>query len=155
MKSNYSEDRIYEDLHEVIEVLVRQDKSSRPSAFLWSKVADSVHKQLLYMIAAELSLPNPRLIPSKSLEKHSFSFLNGASLNGLYSYYKNRMVRKPGIHIITNICNKLNIPEVTLEDWFSFIKINNIFSWKSVPNIVKREILISASKELGYRHPLF
>ncbi len=149
------EDRYFHDYDEVIEILVRQNKGTRPSDFLWSRVGDDVHVRLLYAIASELNLPNPRLIPSKDLEKHKFDFLGCTALNGLYSYYKNRMYRKPGVHILTNVCNKLNIPPVSLEEWLQFISYNNIFSWKNIPNIVKREILLLAAKELGYRHPIF
>jgi hypothetical protein len=148
-------DGLYEDLDGVLDILTRRDRSSRPPAFLWSRVSDTVHRELLYRIASELNLPNPRLIPSKALEKHSFSFLNGASLNGLYSYYKTGMPRKPGVHIIAGICNKLDIPQVSKEDWLNFIRNNNLFSWGNVPNPIKREILCRAASELGYPHPIF
>jgi hypothetical protein len=149
------EDRQYEDLDEVLNILTRRDHSSRPPVFLWNSVTDPVHRQLLYRAASELNLPNPRLIPSKALEKHSYSFLNGASLNGLYSYYKTGMVRKPGVHIITNICSKLGIPQISLQEWLDFIKNNNVFSWGYVPADIRRDILQIAATELGYPHPVF
>ena len=85
---------LFDDIDEVIEILTRKDRTSRPSAFLWSKVSNRVHALLLQMVAKELNLPNPRFIASKDLEKHHFKFLDGHPLNGLYSYYKNNFPRK-------------------------------------------------------------
>lgn len=145
---------VFDDLDEVIAILTRENKTSRHPTFLWSKVSDEVHRALLYKISEELNLPNPRFIASKHLEKHKFKFLNNSSLNGLYSYYKNRFPRKPGVHIIINVCDQLGIPQVSVEEWIDFIKNNNIFSWNNVPNEVKKEILLRACKELGYSHPI-
>ena len=86
--TSIDQDKIFDDIDEVINILSRKDRSSRPSAFVWSKVSHKVHRLLLDMIAKELNLPNPRFIASKDLEKHRFKFLNEAPLNGLYSYYK-------------------------------------------------------------------
>lgn len=60
-----NKDKIFDDIDEVIEILSRKGGSSRPPAFLWSKVSHKVHRQLLEMIAKELNLPNPRFIASK------------------------------------------------------------------------------------------
>jgi superfamily I DNA and/or RNA helicase len=140
---------------ELVKILTREKNKIRASDFLWSDVDYSIQKELLYKIAAELNLPNPRFIASKELEKHKYKFLNNSPLNGLYSYYKNRFPRKPGVHIITNVCDRLNIEPTLLEDWIKYIQINNIFSWKNIPNEVKREVLLRASTELGYKHPIF
>lgn len=148
-------DRTFEDYDELMEILLRHNKGVRPADFLWNRVSDAVHIRLLYAVAEELNLPNPRLIASKNLEKHRFRFLQGASLNGLYSYYKNRMSRRPGMHILTNVCNKLGIPQVSLQEWLVYIGSHNIFSWKNIPAFVQKEILLSAAHELGYTHPIF
>jgi len=150
-----NKDKIFDDIDEVIEILSRKGGSSRPPAFLWSKVSHKVHRQLLEMIAKELNLPNPRFIASKDLEKHNFKFLNNTPLNGLYSYYKNGFPREKGVHIITNVCNQLGIPQVSVDQWIEYIGKNNIFSWKNIPKDARREVLLRACKELGYSHPIF
>lgn len=147
--------KIFDDIDEVIEILSRKDGSSRPPAFLWSRVSHKVHRQLLKMIAEELNLPNPRFIASKDLEKHYFKFLNNTPLNGLYSYYKNGFPREKGVHIITNVCDQLGIPQVSVDEWIEYIGKNNIFSWKNIPKAARREILLRACDELGYSHPIF
>ena len=86
--------QMFDDIDEVIEILTRKDRTSRPPSFLWGKVSKRVHALLLQMVAKELGLPNPRFIASKDLEKHRFKFLDGHPLNGLYSYYKNNFPRK-------------------------------------------------------------
>lgn len=145
----------FDDIDQVIAILSQKDSSQRSSAFLWSKVSYNVHRQLLYMIAEELNLPNPRFIASKDLEKHRYKFLNHKPLNGLYSYYKTGFPRKKGVHILTNVCNQLGIPEVSVDEWIKFIGENNIFSWKNIPKAAQREILLKACSELGYDHPIF
>jgi hypothetical protein len=146
---------IIKDLDELISILTRNNNKARPSDFLWSAVDYEVQKQLLYKIAEELGLPNPRFIQSKELEKHKYMFLNNTALNGLYSYYKNRFPRKPGVHVLTNVCDNLNIEDTKLEDWITYIQNNNIFSWKNIPTEVHREVLLRACKELRYSHPIF
>lgn len=143
------------DLDELLSILRRSNNKARASDFLWSQVDYHVQKQLLYKIAEELGLPNPRFIQSKELEKHKYKFLNDTALNGLYSYYKNRFPRKPGVHVLTNVCDTLNIEDTKLEDWITYIQNNNIFSWKNIPMEVQREVLLRACKELGYPHPIF
>src|SRR5690554_2097858 len=138
---------------DLLHILSRKDKNVR-SAFFWKKVDQEVHRRLLYLIARELNLSNPRLIASKFLEKQRFRFLNNLPLNGLYSYYKNKIPRKKGIHIITRVCDLLNIPPVSIEDWLDYIKRHNIFSWGNIPRAVKKEILLRACRERGYRHPI-
>jgi len=154
LPAKVQETEIFDDLDEVIFILTRDNKNSRPPAFLWNKVSDDVHRALLYKICEELELPNPRFIASKHLEKHKFKFINYSPLNGLYSYYKNRFPRKPGVHIIINVCDQLGIPEVSIEEWINYISHNNIFSWGNIPNEVKREVLLRACEELGYSHPI-
>ena len=146
---------MFDDIDEVINILSRKDGSSRPPTFLWSKVSYKVHRLLLYRIAEELNLPNPRFIASKDLERHRYKFLNGTPLNGLYSYYKTGLPRKKGVHILANVCNQLDIPEVSVDEWIEFIGKNNIFSWKNIPSPAKRGILLRACDELGYDHPIF
>jgi hypothetical protein len=146
---------IFDDIDEVIRILARTDGSSRPPAFLWSKVSHRVHRLLLQKIAEELNLPNPRFIASKDLEKHRYKFLNYSPLNGLYSFYKTSFPRKKGVHILTNVCDQLGVPEVSVEEWIEFIGNNNIFSWKNIPKAAKRGILLNACHELGYKHPIF
>ena len=153
--TSIDQDKIFDDIDEVINILSRKDRSSRPSAFVWSKVSNKVHRLLLDMIAKELNLPNPRFIASKDLEKHRFKFLNEAPLNGLYSYYKTGFPREKGVHILTNVCNHLGVPQVSVNEWIEFISNNNIFSWKNIPSAAKREILLRACQELGYDHPIF
>lgn len=143
------------NLDDLIGILTRKNNKSRPSDFLWSDVDYEVQKQLLYKIAEELGLPNPRFIQSKELEKHKYKFLNNTALNGLYSYYKNRFPRQPGIHVLTNVCDHLDIENTKIEDWITYIQNNNIFSWKNIPIEVHREVLLRACKELGYPHPIF
>lgn len=138
---------------DLIHILSRKDKVAR-SAFFWKKVDEEVHRQLLYLVAWELNLSNPRLIASKFLEKKRFRFLNNLPLNGLYSYYKNKIPRKKGVHIITHVCDLLNIPPVSTDDWLDYIKNHNIFSWGNIPGAVKKEILSQACRERGYRHPI-
>ena len=147
--------QMFDDIDEVIEILTRKDRTSRPPSFLWGKVSKRVHALLLQMVAKELGLPNPRFIASKDLEKHRFKFLDGHPLNGLYSYYKNNFPRKKGVHILVNVCDELGIPEVSVDEWITFISNNNIFSWKNIPRIAKRAILIKACDELNYAHPIF
>ena len=154
VKKQEQEVEVFDNLDEVIAILTRENKTSRHPTFLWSRVSNEVHRALLYKICEELNLPNPRFIASKYLEKHKFKFLNNSSLNGLYSYYKNRFPRKPGIHIMINVCDQLGIPQVSVEEWIAFISNNNIFSWDNVPNEVKKEILLRACEELGYSHPI-
>ncbi|HZJ83158.1 MAG TPA: AAA domain-containing protein [Clostridia bacterium] len=149
------QDKLFDNIDDVIDILSRKNGASRPPAFLWRKVTHKVHVLLLGKIAKELGLPNPRFIASKDLEKHRFKFLNDTPLNGLYSYYKNSFPRKKGVHIITNVCNQLDIPEVTVDEWIYFIGKNNIFSWRNIPNAAKRAILLGACDELGYTHPIF
>jgi superfamily I DNA and/or RNA helicase len=150
--SNYTSINTVDDL---IKVLTRDNNMARTMDFLWSEVDYCIQKDLLYKIAEELNLPNPRFIASKELEKHKYKFLNYTALNGLYSYYKNRFPRNPGVHVITNVCDHLNIESTNTEDWIKYIQLNNIFSWKNIPNQAKREILLRASAELGYKHPIF
>ncbi len=151
----YQEKAMFNDIEEVIAALRRKNKTARPPSFLWSRVSDHVHRQLLYMIAEELNLPNPRFIASKYLEKHHFKFIDNQPLNGLYSYYKNRVPRKKGVHVITNICDMLDIPQVSEDEWIRYVASHNIFSWKNIPDAAKRKILLKACDELGYSHPIF
>ncbi|NLX69595.1 MAG: AAA family ATPase [Clostridiales bacterium] len=151
----YMEKDIYYDIEEVLTMLSRKNRTKRPPSFLWSRVSDHVHRQILYMVAQELNLPNPRFIASKDLEKHRFKFINNQPLNGLYAYYKNSIPRKEGVHIITNICDILGIPQVSEDEWIKYIASHNIFSWKNIPDNAKRKVLLEACKELGYSHPLF
>ncbi len=151
----YQEKERLDELEEVLLILRNKNKSMRPRAFLWNKVSDEVHRQILYMIAQELDLPSPRFIASKDLEKHKFKFLNNQPLNGLYSYYKNRVPRKEGVHVITNICDQLGIPPVSEDEWIRYIATHNIFSWSNIPNEAKRKILLMACQELGYPHPIY
>lgn len=146
--------KVLDNLDDIVNILSRRDKKKRPASFTWSQVDKEVHRQILYLVADELNLSSPRFIASKHLEKHKFKFLNGSPLNGLYSYYKNNVPRKKGDHIIINICDQLDIPDVDIDDWIHYLKNNNIFSWRNVPNDVKREVLLRACQELGYSHPL-
>lgn len=150
-----SNSAIINNVDDLIKILTRKNNKARSVDFLWSEVDYSIQKELLYRIAHELNLPNPRFIASKELEKHKYKFLNNTPLNGLYSYYKNRFPRKQGVHVITNVCDKLNIEETKLEDWINYIKTNNIFSWNNIPLEVKKEVLLRACNELGYPHPIF
>ena len=150
-----NKDIIFDDIDKVIEILSTKDGYTRSSAFQWSKVSPRVHRLLLEKIAQELNLPNPRFIASKDLEKHRYKFLNDTPLNGLYSYYKNGFPREKGVHIITNVCNQLGIPQVSVDEWIEFIGNNNIFSWKNIPKTARREIVLRACHELGYQHPIF
>ena len=86
------------------------------------------------MIAKELNLPNPRFIASKDLEKHNFKFLNN-TLNGLYSYYKNGFPREKGVHIITNVCNQLGIPQVSVDQWIEYIGKKQYFFVENIPKM--------------------
>ena len=61
----YMEKDIYYDIEEVLTMLSRKNRTKRPPSFLWSRVSDHVHRQILYMVAQELNLPNPRFIASK------------------------------------------------------------------------------------------
>jgi superfamily I DNA and/or RNA helicase len=142
-------------IDELIKILTRENRYSRSSDFLWSNVDYAVQKDLLYKIAEELGLTNPRFIASKELEKHKYKFLNDSALNGLYSYYKNRFPRKPGVHVMKNVCDCLEIEPTKNEDWITYIQRNNIFSWKNTPIEVQQNILLQASYELGYKHPIF
>ncbi len=153
--SIYQEKDMFYDLEDVLAILRRKNKTVRPPSFLWSRVSDHIHKQILYMAARELNLPNPRFIASKHLEKHRFKFIDNQPLNGLYSYYKNKIPRKEGVHIITNICDKLEIPQVSEDEWIRYAASNNIFSWKNIPNAAKKKILLKACEELGCSHPIF
>lgn len=150
--SNYTTIGTIDDL---IKILTRDNNTARSVDFLWSDVDYCIQKDLLYKIAEELNLPNPRFIASKELEKHKYKFLNYTALNGLYSYYKNRFPRNIGVHVITNVCDHLNIEPTKTEDWIKYIQLNNIFSWKNIPNQTKREIILRACAELGYTHPIF
>lgn len=145
----------YTSIEDVIEILNRKDKSKRPPVFTWGKVAPNVHREILYRVAEELNLSNPRFIPSNNLEKHRFKFLGYSPLNGLYSYYKNNVPRKKGVHVIKNVCDILDIPQANEDEWIHYISNNNIFSWKNIPIEVRREILIRAADEQGYPHPIF
>lgn len=144
-----------ETLDEVINIFSEKDSKSKSPGFFWSQLSYDVHRELLYKIADELELPNPRFIASKDLEKHKYEFLKGNPLNGLYSYYKNGFPRQKGVHILINVCNVLEIPEVSLEEWISFIGKNNIFSWKNIPAYARRGILLRACEELDISHSLF
>jgi superfamily I DNA and/or RNA helicase len=158
LKNNYNtefNEPFINSIDDLIKILTREKKSTRASDFVWSEVDYSVQKDLLYKIAQELDLPNPRFIASKELEKHKYKFLDNSALNGLYSFYKNRFPRKPGVHIIKNVCDSLEIEPTRNEDWIDYIKKNNIFSWKNIPSEVHREILLKATEELGYSHPIF
>lgn len=149
------EDQQYTSLDDILKILRRKDKSKRPPAFTWGQVDARVHREILYRVAEELNLSSPRFIASKDLEKHKFEFLGYSSLNGLYSYYKNSVPRKSGVHVIKNVCDRLAIPQVSEDEWIHYIANHNIFSWGNVPNSAKRKILISAAHELGYPHPIF
>lgn len=149
------EDWQYTSIDDVIEILSRKDKSKRPPAFTWGQVAPNVHREILYRVAKELKLSSPRFIASKNLEKHRFKFLDHSPLNGLYSYYKNGVPRKKGVHVIKNVCDRLDIPQVSADEWIHYIANNNIFSWGNVSIEARREILIRATDELGYPHPIF
>lgn len=153
--TQFSNETNINDLNDLVSILTRNNNKARATDFLWADVNYVVQKQLLYKIAEELGLPNPRFIQSKELEKHKYRFLNNTPLNGLYSYYKNRFPRRPGVHVLTNVCDTLDIEDTNLEDWITYIQNNNIFSWKNIPNEVHREILLRACSELGYSHPIF
>lgn len=139
---------------ELVGILSERRRRPGRSLFLWRNVDDHVHRELLYAVAKELNLSNPRLIASKFLEKRRFKFLNDLPLNGLYSYYKNRIPRKKGVHLLTYVCDLLGIPDVDTEDWVHYIRNYNIYSWGNIPVPVKREILFRACRELGYSHPI-
>lgn len=145
----------YTSIDDVIKILSRQDKSKRPPSFTWGQVDKHVHQEILYKVADELNLSSPRFIASKNLEKHKFEFINHSPLNGLYSYYKNSVPRKAGVHIMKNVCDKLDIPEVSPDEWIHYIAHNNIFSWKNISIPAKRKIIMKATEELGYSHPIF
>ncbi|NMA95151.1 MAG: AAA family ATPase [Clostridiales bacterium] len=145
----------YRSLEDVVEILSRQDRQKRPKAFTWERVGRKIHQELLYKVADELNLSSPRFVASKDLEEHRFEFINYSPLNGLYSYYKNNVPRKPGEHIIKNVCDNLGIPDVSPDEWIYHIGHKNIFSWKNISDPAKRKIFLMAAKELGYSHPIF
>jgi hypothetical protein len=155
MNTAYEKETTIDNIDDLISILTRENNKTRAVDFLWSQVDYKVQKELLYKIAGELQLPNPRFIASKELEKHRYKFLNNMALNGLYSYYKNRFPRKPGVHVITNVCDRLSIDNTQTEDWITYISNNNIFSWKNIPDEVKRTVLLRACEELRYPHPIF
>lgn len=140
---------------DLILTLKKARTSEKNSSFLWRNVSNEIQRELLYKIAEELNLLSPRFIASKELEKHKYNFIGGISLNGLYSFYKKGIKRAEGVHIISNICDLLNIPEASEEEYINNIKENNIFSWKNISTSAKREILLRASEEIGYPHPIF
>src|SRR5690606_23545464 len=67
----------------------------------------------------------------------------------------NGVPRKKGVHVIKNVCDRLDIPQVSADEWIHYIANNNIFSWGNVSIEARREILIRATDELGYPHPIF
>lgn len=145
----------YTSIDDVIKILSRHDRTKRPPAFTWEQVDKHIHQELLYRVADELKLSSPRFIASKDLEKHKFEFINHSPLNGLYSYYKNSVPRKSGVHVMKNVCDQLDIPEVSPDEWIYHIAHKNIFSWKNISIPAKRKIIMTAAEELGYSHPIF
>ena len=97
---------------------------------------------------------NPRLLKHEDLNTPT-SLINNKTLTSLHAAYAQRAT-KAGMDTITYLCGICDIVPLSMEEWYNLVREPDTkIPWESMPNEVKKEIVLSAAKELNFDNPRF
>lgn len=122
--------------------------------FKWESVPEPYIGRILQEKAKEMGKSNPRLLKHEDLNTPT-AFINNKTLASLHAPYAQRAA-KMGMDTISYICGICGISPLSMEEWLKLLKEPDIkIPWESMPDDIKKGIIIRAARELGLRNPRF